>query len=93
MDAHSLFFTADVYSGNLLDGNLEDFLNRIFDLDLIGILCYLKGLFLISNSRHALFGYDRSYNYVFVGLHYAYTSSILATAPLTMTSVSAFTMS
>ena len=46
-----------------------------------------------KGTGHALFGNNRSNNDILCEFHYAYTSSSFATAPLTITNVSALMMS
>ena len=70
-------------------------LNSLFDHGLVRIGVNQESVFLLAHCVHALLGYNRFQNDVIVlnVSHYAYTSSIFATAALVATTVLYFKMS
>src|SRR5699024_8309008 len=60
----------------------EHFLNSLFDLILCRVCVYKECIFLVSHQIHALLCDDRFKDYIIIlnVCHYAYTSSIAATA-------------
>src|SRR5690554_1004663 len=92
MASHPAQFTPDASSVYLLDLHTEDLFHSSFDLRLGGAHIHLKRVFVLSHQVGALLRDNRPLNDV-TRIHYASTSSSLATASLVMTSFSLFRIS
>src|SRR5699024_896115 len=75
--------------------SLEHFLNSLFYHCLVGFRMNQEGIFLLAHGVHALLSYNRFKDYIIIlnVSHYAYTSSMLATAALSRTTVLYFRIS
>ena len=92
----SLCLALDVHGVDFLHlGPREHLLNRFPYLALVRLRVYQKCVLLISHRVHALLGHYRFQNNIIVlnVSHYAYTSSIFATAALVTTTVLYFKIS
>ena len=84
------------YDIRLTDPELEmPLLDSLFDHGLVCVRMYQEGVFLLAHRVHALLGDHRLEDYVVILYicHYAYTSSIEATAALVATTVLYFRIS
>src|SRR4029079_17891014 len=73
---------------NLFYFNAEDFFDRCFDFSLVRFQSYLKSKLVFFHQISSALGDNRTLDNVACVLHYANTSSTLATASLVMTSAS-----